>query len=157
MIKLVDYLCISLNNKDFTISVFADYQKAFDMIHHQIILNKLECYSIRGPALKLLKSNLQNRKYATRINKYFSTEIIFNIELPQGSFFSPLLSIIYVNGLQKPSTRSSVLLFADDTTLLFSHKWYEQVRSICNTELFKKWKATNRLSLTVEKTCHVSY
>ena len=112
-----------------------------------------EKLSVRWLSKSIWYDPSSNRKYATLINKYFSTEIIFNIGLPQGSFLSLLLSIIYLNDLHKLFTRSYVLLFADDTTLLFSHKQYEQLRSICNTELdiFKEWKETNKLSLKVEK------
>ena len=134
MIKHDDYTYTSLNNSDFLITVFFDYKKAFNTIHLQILSSKLELYVIRGRPLKSLKSYLQNRKYSTPINKSFSTEITSNIGLPQGSILSPLLFILYVNDLHKLSPRSSVLLFADDTTLLFSQKLYEQLISICNTK-----------------------
>ena len=46
------------------------------------------------------------------------------------------------------------VLFADDTTLLFSHKSFESVKHIAeqNLNLFHRWSIANRLSLNFDKT-----
>lgn len=41
---------------------YTDLMKAFDMIDHQILLNKMQLYGITGPARKWLSSYLDNRK-----------------------------------------------------------------------------------------------
>ena len=49
-------------------------------------------------------------------------EIICGV--PQGSVLGSLLFIIYVNGIKSGSDELEFILFADDTTSLFSHKHY---------------------------------
>ena len=48
----------SFDNKSMTIATFLDLSKAFDTIDHNIIINKLKTYGIRGVALKWFKSYL---------------------------------------------------------------------------------------------------
>ena len=49
--KLID----SIEQKKFPCSVFLDFAKAFDAVNHDILLQKLEYYEIRGVALGLLR------------------------------------------------------------------------------------------------------
>ena len=50
-----------LNRGDFLISVFLDFSKAFDMVDHSILLNKLTKLGIQANSLDLIRSYLSNR------------------------------------------------------------------------------------------------
>jgi hypothetical protein len=51
----------AMNNKHQVIALFLDRTKAYDVLNHQILLDKLEKYGIRCLANKWFQSYLLNR------------------------------------------------------------------------------------------------
>ena len=69
----MDGLITSLEKEDIVIGVFFDFSKAFDTPNHDILLNKLEHYGIRGNALCWFQSYLTDRKQYVTYNVATST------------------------------------------------------------------------------------
>ena len=73
-----------MDNKEISIGLFLDLSKAFDLVDHNILLNKLCAYRIRGLALKWFRSYLTNQKqfveiahrseHSNEIKNYLSSE-----------------------------------------------------------------------------------
>ena len=57
-----------MDNNKFAVGLFVDLQKAFDTVDHNILLDKLDHYGIRGVANNWFKSYLSNRKQFVTIN-----------------------------------------------------------------------------------------
>ena len=71
--------------------IFIDFSKAFDTIKHDILLEKLNHYGIRGIALELINSYLCNRKhYVYYDNQCYSDLSDKSVGVPQGSDLGPL-------------------------------------------------------------------
>ena len=56
-----------LENKEVGFCILLDFAKAFDTVNHEILLDKLQYYGIRGTAYNWFKSYLTNRKQCTEI------------------------------------------------------------------------------------------
>ena len=82
---------------------------------HNILFQKLRHYGIRGSALTWFTSYLSNRKQFISYDGNNSELCNILCGVPQGSILGPLLFIIYINDIWHVSTKSSVVLFADDT------------------------------------------
>lgn len=54
------------------IAVYLDLAKAFDTVNHEILLEKLERYGIRGNAWKLISGYLSNRTQKVKLQNHFS-------------------------------------------------------------------------------------
>ena len=55
MLELIHKITQAIERKEYTLTVFIDLSKAFDIIDHSILLYKLHVYGIRGIALNWFK------------------------------------------------------------------------------------------------------
>ena len=58
LISLTDKLINILENGEVAVGIFIDFRKAFDTVNHEILLEKLYHYGIRGTAHDWLPSYL---------------------------------------------------------------------------------------------------
>ena len=86
----------SLNKKQISLLLLIDFSKAFDMVDHKILLDKLYHYGVRGMAHEWLNSYLSDRTQYVSFNGSKSSTKHLNFGLPQGSNLGPLLFIIYI-------------------------------------------------------------
>jgi hypothetical protein len=111
LVNFLEDVYKTLDNKEVYVGLFLDLCKAFDMVNHNILLQKLDTYGIRGIAHQWFASYVKNRKQLVEIDhldvtiheiqQKWSEEKIIQYEVPQGSILGLLL----------------LTLFADDTSV----------------------------------------
>ena len=115
--------------------VLIDLQKAFDTINHEILINNNKSY-------------LSNRKFKVNLNQTFSEPGDLLCGVPQGSILGPLLFLLYINDMPK-SVNCELLLYADDTCLIFQHNDIKEIEIQLNKNfsLICDWFVDNKLSI----------
>jgi hypothetical protein len=154
IINILYKLNDSINEKHFSLMVFLDFSKAFDMVSHQRLLSKLDIYGIRGDALLFFKSYFTNRKQFVSIGGENSDIKDVTIGVPQGSALGPLFYLIYSNDITRHILGVLPYLYADDTSLLISGNSICDMEMAMNTALEEvfKWSNANELVLNPLKT-----
>ena len=94
-------------------TLLTDLSKAFDCISHELVLEKIHAYSFRLRALRLIHSNLTNRKQRTRVNDDYSSWEEILLEVPQESILKPFLFNIFLCELFLIMKETSFASYAD--------------------------------------------
>ena len=151
------YENLNKNNPEYTINIFLDLSKAFDVLNINILLDKLDHYGF-GNNLNWFENYLTGRQQFVTINGVNSAKKFINTGVPQGSILGPILFILYINDLPN-ATSFLTNLFADDTTFSKSNKNLNDLIIESNIELdkAKNWFRANKLSLNVSKTKYMIF
>ena len=159
LLAFIDKIAHAIDDVSHTIGVFLDFSKAFDTINHDILIEKLRHYGIRGVPLDWFISYLSNRKQFVSINGHDSHSKIVTCGVPQGSLLGPLLFILYINDLRNSSPLLSFICFADDTNLFLTHRDPQTLVDTLNKELVsvQSWIYANKLSLNIDKTNYMLF
>ena len=134
---LYDKIFSSIKNEECTVGIFIDLSEAFDTVDHNILISKLEHYGVRGTVLRWFKSCLSNRQQYVEFNGISSESCEIKCGVSQGSLLGPLLFLLYINDLCNVSKVVDFILFADDTNIFFSHKDFNLLPEILNSEMLK--------------------
>lgn len=118
--KISDDILRSVDDGKYTVLVLLDFSKAFDTVHHDILLGILEYVGMGHGALLLLKNYLIGRQQRVKISEDLSESLGLPTGVPQGSVLGPILYSIYTHLFPKVLKSCSVHMYADDIQLYFS-------------------------------------
>lgn len=122
MLSFLNNLYDSLDKNNKCFGLFMDLSKAFDLVEHALLIEKLSNYGFRGKLSEWLVSYLSNRKQAVEINGVMSHTLDVTCGVPQGSVLGPLLFILFVNDLPSVANECNLIMFADDNSCLNYNK-----------------------------------
>ena len=154
LIEFTDNIRNILDEGNYAISIFIDLTKAFDAVDHEILLDKLDRYGIRGHANSFFRSYLSKRKQYTVINGVDSSICDVKCGVPQGSVLGPLLFALYINDIYMAVGKDNIRLFADDTVLFMCNPNLNTLISDVASKFndLYLWCIRNKLTINSDKT-----
>jgi hypothetical protein len=134
--------------------VAADLRKAFDVISHKILLQKLGMYGCDTTCVRWFESYLScrcQRVYFTDGVKSDLCQVKHGI--PQGSILGPLCFSLYINDMPLVMPEVKVHMYADDTTIYVIGKCKSSIEKALQQALnaLTSWCSSNRMVINVKK------
>ena len=141
-------LITNIDSNRHTVLISLDLSSAFDSIDHNLLLEELHLIGIRGSALELIRSYLNDRQVQVGIADTISDPLPLRYGAPQGSVLGPLLFSLYTRRLSTilDDLGLSYHNYADDTQIYCSfqdgevQEVKERITSALST--VKSWMAS---------------
>ena len=154
LIKLIDQWLKAIDDGDFTGVIYLDFKKAFDLVDHLILLQKLQIYKVSHSSCIWFKSYLSDRLQQVVKGSIKSNLLEIKQGVPQGSILGPLLFLVFINDLPLHVEHSNTDLYADDTTLHFTYSNIDTIHKKLQDDLdiIQLWCSNNKMKINPTKT-----
>ena len=153
--QIYDFWIKAAENKELTAALLLDLSAAFNVVDHQILLDKLKLYNFSPKALSWFKSYLEDRTQLVVVeSKLSDPKEVGNQGVPQGSLLGPILFIIFYNDFPDVREEGSSVIYADDDTDNVSDKNLQNLQTKIQREanLSTAWVKDNKLVCSGSKT-----
>ena len=158
LLKVVNDLRVSADNRNVSVLLLLDLTAAFDTIDHTILIHRLEHWiGLSGSALSWFYSYLTGRSYFVNLDDFESDKHDICSGIPQGSILGPLLFSLYILPLGELIAEHGVNFhfYADDTQLYLSVAPDDPCALdplLACVSSIKCWMSENFLKLNEDKT-----
>ena len=115
---LLENITDALDNSEIAVCLLIDFRKAFDTVDHNILLDKLYHYGIRGNSLRWFNYYLTNRYQYVNYNNTSTDMKQITYGVPQGWILGSLLFLLYINDVA--SVSCAFFQFNSQMTLHYS-------------------------------------
>ena len=153
LLKFTNDILSAADSKMPTGAIFIDLSKAFDMIDHYLLLDKLYAIGLSTNSLLFFNNFFHFRSQCVSFQGSLSEFKINDKGVPQGSSLGPLLFSIFINDLPQICLDSQIHLYADDTVLYSSSSDILQIQHSLQSDfnLVQIWFSSNKLLLNKKK------
>jgi len=157
LIKVIDDTRRAIDNRLLTNLLLLDMSKAFDCVHHTLLLTKLKYINFSQSVILWFKSYLNERYMRVYAGEEYKSERTgVETGVPQGSVLGPLLFAIYLYDLPDVLKYCSYHMYADDIQLYlhFHLESFDRTLEQLRTDVLNliDYLNSHNLVLNVEKT-----
>ena len=157
LISIRDDIIKAMHRGEVMIMVFADFSKAFDAVHFDIIIRKLHFMGFSQQFLRWIMNYLKERQQYVQIDDKRSEKLNTNFSVPQGSILGPVLFNLYVADLTDHlGEECSCHQYAHDTRIYKSVKAKDLQKGVTKISKSLKnlvhWSDGSKLAINNDKT-----
>ncbi len=129
-------------------------RNAFDLINHDILIQKLRMYKCSDITIDWFTSYIKGRSQCTIYKGKLSDTLPIKTGVPQGSILGPLLFILFINDLPMALQDTDTDMYADDSTLTAQAKTTPELEEKLSSDAAKvsTWCQENHMAANTTKT-----
>lgn len=153
LLSLTEEMYEAINEGKFFGMVQLDFSKAFDLVNHELLIQKLKLHKCDDKSLQWFRSYLNDRKQRVVIQNSKSSQSLIRSGVPQGSILGPLLFLIFINDMPQFISRSKDMMYADDINLFSAHQSVQFIEEALNVDSLAayNWGLSNDMVLNPKK------
>jgi len=158
LLTVVNDIVSSIDKGSEVHGVVLDFSKAFDLVPHDRLIQKLIFYGFDRLLVQWIADFLHDRSQRVVLDGVASSRVPVTSGVPQGSVLGPSLFLLYINDIVDVVEFCTIKLFADDTLI------YTPINSIDDTYKLQKdldsllrWSIENGMSFNTRKSSKISF